>query len=183
MVQASELEHSLLKSERPSSLAQAIIDLGRLNKTIYLLNYIDDEGYRRRILTQLNRGEGRHKVARTICHGRRGEIRKAYREGQEDQLGALGLVTNAVVSGIRFTCRRHWSICSLKAWTSIRKTGLGSRPSSRNTSMCSGVTPLPWPIPLQVGTYGHSTPKGGMRRLSATFRSNDCRIPILLFLL
>ncbi len=96
-VQASELVRSLLKSERPSSLAQAIIDLGRINKTIYLLNYIDDETYRRRILTQLNRGEGRHKVARTICHGKRGEIRKAYREGQEDQLGALGLVTNAVV--------------------------------------------------------------------------------------
>ncbi len=28
---------------------------------------------------------------------KRGEIRKAYREGQEDQLNALGLVTNAVV--------------------------------------------------------------------------------------
>jgi Tn3 transposase DDE domain len=50
-----------------------------------------------RILTQLNRGEGRHSVARVICHGQRGEIRKRYREGQEDQLGALGLVTNAVV--------------------------------------------------------------------------------------
>jgi len=35
--------------------------------------------------------------ARVICHGRRGEIHKRYREGQEDQLGALGLVTNAVV--------------------------------------------------------------------------------------
>ncbi|EST82870.1 transposase, partial [Escherichia coli ECA-0157] len=32
-----------------------------------------------------------------ICYGQRGEIRKRYREGQEDQLGALGLVTNAVV--------------------------------------------------------------------------------------
>ncbi|KZB74146.1 transposase [Yersinia pestis] len=31
------------------------------------------------------------------CYGQRGEIRKRYREGQEDQLGALGLVTNAVV--------------------------------------------------------------------------------------
>lgn len=96
-VQASELVRSLLKSERPSSLAQAIIELGRIIRTIYLLNYIDDEVYRRRILTQLNRGEGRHQVARTICHGKRGEIRKAYREGQEDQLSALGLVTNAVV--------------------------------------------------------------------------------------
>jgi TnpA family transposase len=86
-----------LKSDRPSSLAKAIIDAGRINKTLYLLNYVDDEDYRRRILTQLNRGEGRHAVARVICHGQRGEIRKRYREGQEDQLGALGLVTNAVV--------------------------------------------------------------------------------------
>lgn len=96
-VQASELIRTLLKSERPSSLAQAIIEAGRVNKTLYLLNYIDDVDYRRRILTQLNRGEGRHSVARAICHGHHGEIRKRYREGQEDQLGALGLVTNALV--------------------------------------------------------------------------------------
>ena len=96
-VQASELIRSLLKSDRPSSLAQAIIEAGRINKTIYLLNYMDDEDYRRRILAQLNRGEGRHAVARAICHGQRGEIRKRYREGQEDQLGALGLVINALV--------------------------------------------------------------------------------------
>ncbi len=64
--------------------------------TAHLLNYIDDEDYRRRILTQFNCGESRHAVARFICHGQRGEIRKRYTEGQEDQLGALGLVTNAV---------------------------------------------------------------------------------------
>ena len=40
------------------------MEVGRVNKTLYLLNYIDDEEYRRRILTQLNRGEGRHAVAR-----------------------------------------------------------------------------------------------------------------------
>lgn len=85
-VQASELIRSLLKSDKPSSLAKAIIEVGRINKTLYLLNYIDDEDYRRRILTQLNRGEGRHSVARIICHGQRGEIRKRYREGQEDQI-------------------------------------------------------------------------------------------------
>ena len=96
-VHAPELIRSLLRSDKPSSLAKAITEAGRINKTLYLLNYIDDEDYRRRILTQLNRGEGRHAVARIICHGQRGEIRKRYREGQEDQLGALGLVTNAVV--------------------------------------------------------------------------------------
>jgi TnpA family transposase len=94
---ASELIRSLLKSDKPSNLAKAIIDAGRINKTLYLLNYINDEDYRRRILTQLNRGEERHHVARAIFHGRRGEMRKPYREGQEDQLGALGLVLNAVV--------------------------------------------------------------------------------------
>ncbi|MGA6781295.1 Tn3 family transposase, partial [Klebsiella pneumoniae] len=63
-VQVSVLVRSLLKSERPSGLTQAIIEVGRINKTLYLLNYIDDEDYRRRILTQLNRGESRHAVAR-----------------------------------------------------------------------------------------------------------------------
>jgi len=96
-VHASELIRTILKSDRPSGLALAIIEAGRINKTLYLLNYINDEDYRRRILTQLNRGEGRHSVARAICYGQRGEIRKRYKEGQEDQLGALGLVTNASI--------------------------------------------------------------------------------------
>lgn len=57
------------------------MEVERLNKTLYLLNYIDDEDYRRRILTQLNRGEGCHAVTRAICYGQRGEIRKRYSEG------------------------------------------------------------------------------------------------------
>lgn len=50
-IHASELIRSLLRSSRPSGLAQAIMEVGRVNKTLYLLNYIDDEDYRRRILT------------------------------------------------------------------------------------------------------------------------------------
>jgi hypothetical protein len=64
---------------------------------LYLLNYVDDETYRRRILTQLNRGEGRHSLSRVVFYGRRGEVRQPYREGQEDQLSALGLVVNVLV--------------------------------------------------------------------------------------
>ncbi|MGT4200729.1 Tn3 family transposase, partial [Klebsiella pneumoniae] len=37
-VQVSVLVRSLLKSERPSGLTQAIIEVGRINKTLYLLN-------------------------------------------------------------------------------------------------------------------------------------------------
>lgn len=83
--------------ERPSSLTQALIEVGRINKTRYVLNYIENADYRRRILTQRKRGEGRHALARAIGYGQRGEIRKRYREGPEDQLDALGFVTNAVV--------------------------------------------------------------------------------------
>lgn len=96
-ISASELVRSLLRSERPSTLARALGELGRINKTLYLLPYIDDESYRRRILVQLNRHEGRHALSRDTFHGRRGELRQRYREGQEDQLGALGLVVNVIV--------------------------------------------------------------------------------------
>lgn len=96
-VSASEFIRTLQSSERPSTLAKALTELGRIAKTLYLLNYIDDSAYRRRILTQLNRQEGRHAVARVTFHGQRGELRQRYREGQEDQLGALGLVVNIMI--------------------------------------------------------------------------------------
>jgi TnpA family transposase len=95
-VSASELMRSFLGT-RVSTLARAIGELGRIPKTLHLLAYLDDERYRRRILNQLNRSEGRHRLARLIFHGQKGEVRQRYREGQEDQLGALGLVLNMVV--------------------------------------------------------------------------------------
>ncbi len=61
------------------------------------MTYIGDEWQRRSILQQLNRGEGRHSLARVVFHGKRGELRQRYREGQEEQLGALGLVVNLIV--------------------------------------------------------------------------------------
>jgi TnpA family transposase len=66
-------------------------------KLEFTMNMLDDENKRRSTLTQLNRGEGRHSLARTIFHGKRDELRQRYREGQEDQLGALGLVLNMIV--------------------------------------------------------------------------------------
>ena len=38
---------------RPTPTGRAIAELGRIAKTLYLLAYLDDEPYRRRILTQL----------------------------------------------------------------------------------------------------------------------------------
>lgn len=95
-VSASELIRVLHAGGRPTGLGRAIAELGRAPKTVHLLKYVDDPVYRRGILVQLNRQEGRHSLARAVFHGQRGELRQRYREGQEDQLDALGLVVNAI---------------------------------------------------------------------------------------
>lgn len=97
-VRAYDLLRMLARDGRPSALGQALAEYGRIAKTLHLLAYVDsDDGYRRQIGAQLNIQESRHQLARRIFHGQRGELRQRYREGQEDQLGALGLVLNAVV--------------------------------------------------------------------------------------
>lgn len=88
---------TLQTGNRPTSLAQAIAEIGRADKTIHMLTYLDDENKCRRTLQLLNRGEGRHAVARNLLHGKRGELRQAYRESQEDQLKSSGLVLNIIV--------------------------------------------------------------------------------------
>ncbi|MFE9574366.1 Tn3 family transposase [Streptomyces sp. NPDC006692] len=61
------------------------------------LQFVSDDGSHRMIGKQLNITEARHRLARRIFFGQRGELRRHYREGMEDQLGALGLALNAVV--------------------------------------------------------------------------------------
>jgi TnpA family transposase len=94
---ATGIMRTLQVGDRPTQLALALAEFGRIEKTLHSLNYIDDENRRRATLLQLNRTEGRHSLARDVFHGKRGELRQRYREGQEDQLGALGLVVNIIV--------------------------------------------------------------------------------------
>jgi TnpA family transposase len=97
LVQATSIMRTLQVGDRPTKLAQAVAEIGRVDKTIHILTSINDEAKRRRTLIQLNRGEDRHSLARVVFHGKRGELRQHYPEGQEDQLGALGLVVNVIV--------------------------------------------------------------------------------------
>ena len=95
-IHAGAIMRVLQVRERPTTLARALAELGRIIKTLHMLGYVDSKEKRRRILTQLNRQEFRHRLARRVCHGDRGEIRKAHRQEQEEQLGALGLTLNAI---------------------------------------------------------------------------------------
>ena len=80
----------------PTQLGDALAQYGRIFKTLHILSYVDDEPYRREIKAIRNLQEGRHDLARTAFHGRKGELRHGYRDGMEDQLGALGLVLNCI---------------------------------------------------------------------------------------
>ncbi len=97
VVRAAGLTCVLQTNDRPTKLARALQELGRLIKSSIYAAVHRRRTYRRRILVQLNRGESRHQLARTIFHDKRGELRQRYRDGQEDQLGALGLVVNLIV--------------------------------------------------------------------------------------
>ena len=90
-VSAMGIMRTLQVGDRPTQLALALAEFGRIEKTLHSLNYIDDENRRRATLLQLNRTEGRHSLARDVFHGKRGELRQRYREGQEDQLGGTGV--------------------------------------------------------------------------------------------
>jgi TnpA family transposase len=93
----SAILRSLQRGPNPSSLARALAELGRVIKTLHVLNYCHDPAYRRAIHHQLQRGETRNSLARDVFHGGRGQLRQHYQVGQENQLGALGLMVNIIV--------------------------------------------------------------------------------------
>lgn len=105
-----------------------------------MLHYLRDEAYRRRILTQLNHTEQRHKLARRLAYGNRGELKQAYREGQEEQLGALGLLLNLVV---------YWNTVYLdRALDDLLQHG-----SQINAEAISRITPLSYDHIRILGRY------------------------------
>ena len=142
--------------ERPTTLAKALMHLGRLIKSLHILNYVDDADFRRRSLIQLNRQEFRHKLARKIYHGERGEIRNALRQGQEEQLGALGLALNAIT---------HWNaIYMQEAIAQLTSQGQVIQPTD-----VARLSPIRWQQINFLGKYDITLPEsvaqGGLRPL------------------
>ncbi len=98
-VRAYDLLRTLGREGRLTQLRQVFMEYGRIAKTLHLLRVVDpvDGAYRRQMSRQLTVQESHRKLARDICHGRRGQIMQAYHDSQENQLGSLGLVLNAAV--------------------------------------------------------------------------------------
>jgi TnpA family transposase len=83
---------------RQNALARALQEYGRLVKTNFILRYLLSEDYRRRINTQLNKGEALHALRLFLFFANQGLLRQHQPEDQANQASCLTLVTNAVMA-------------------------------------------------------------------------------------
>jgi TnpA family transposase len=87
----------LASSASSDRLAKALTALGRALKSIYLLRYIRDLELQAHMQLQVNRGEGRHQLARRLFFANQG----AFQTGDYDEImnkaTCLSLLSNAVV--------------------------------------------------------------------------------------
>ncbi len=81
-----------------NGLLGALQEYGRLVKTNFILRYLNSEDYRRRINTQLNKGEKLHDLRRFLFFAYQGFIQRQQDENLANQSTCLTLVTNAVVA-------------------------------------------------------------------------------------
>ena len=96
-VTASLMLRKLGSYPRQNGLALALRELGRIERTLFLLNWLQDVGLRRRVQVGLNKGEARNALARAVFFNRLGEIRDRGFEQQRYRASGLNLVTAAIV--------------------------------------------------------------------------------------
>jgi TnpA family transposase len=97
-VTASLLISRLQSYRRQNALTRALLEYGRLVKTIFILRYLESEQFRRRINTQLNKGESLHSLREFLFFANRGKIRRKQGEEQVHQATCLNLLTNCVIA-------------------------------------------------------------------------------------
>jgi TnpA family transposase len=95
---ASLVVGKLHASARRSALAQALVEYGSIQRTVFALRYLADEAYRRRITRQLNKGESLHSLRRDLSFAHEGAIRRRHLDQQTEQALCLSLVVNAIIT-------------------------------------------------------------------------------------
>jgi TnpA family transposase len=96
-VTASLIMRQLASHPRQNGVAAALRELGRLERTLFTLDWIDDPDLRRGTGQELNKGESRNSLARAVFIHRLGEIRDRTYENQQHRASGLNLVVSAIV--------------------------------------------------------------------------------------
>lgn len=77
--------------------AKALVELGKIVKTIFVLRYISDSKFRHTIQLQLNRGEHRHALAQHVFFADQGIFKTNDYEEIMNKASCLSLVSNAIL--------------------------------------------------------------------------------------
>ena len=95
-VTASLILRKLSAYPRQNGLAVGLRELGRIERTLFTLKWLQDPALRRRVSAGLNKGEARNSLARAVFFYRLGEIRDRSYENQRYRASGLNLVVAAI---------------------------------------------------------------------------------------
>ena len=139
-VTASLMLRKLGSYPRQNGLAVALRELGRIERSLFTLDWLQNVELRRRVHAGLNKGEARNALARAVFFNRLGEMRDRSFENQRYRASGLTLVTAAIVL---------WNTVYLeRAIQAIRDHG---QPVDEN--LLQHVLPLGWEHINLTGDY------------------------------
>ena len=96
-VTASLMLRKLGSYPRQNGLALALRELGRIERSLFILDWLQNVDLRRRVNAGLNKGEARNALARAVFLNRLGELRDRSFDQQRYKASGLTLVTSAIV--------------------------------------------------------------------------------------
>ncbi|WP_062213064.1 Tn3 family transposase [Aureimonas sp. AU12] len=139
-VTPSLILRKLAAYRQQNSLAAALREIGRIERTLFTLRWFEDPGLRRAVTAELNKGEARNGLARAVAFHRLGRFRDRGLENQKTRAAALNLVTAAI---ILFNCRYLG-----RALDELRRQGRPIDPA-----MQAQLSPLGWDRINLTGDY------------------------------
>ena len=94
---ATQLLKRLTSYSRQHKLYTALKEFGKIIKTDFLLNFIDDVAFRQRIEKQLNKVEASNKFAKAVFFGNNAEFTVATEEEQNIANNCKRLIQNTII--------------------------------------------------------------------------------------
>ncbi|KQZ40452.1 Tn3 family transposase [Ensifer sp. Root558] len=140
LVPPSVILKKLAASPRQNRLNQALREMGRIERSIFICDWLLDTKLRRRSHAILNKGESRHALARAVFLHQLGELRNRVAETMAYRASGLNLVVNAIIL---------WNTVYLsRAVDYVRGQGIAIP-----DDLLSQVAPLPWAHIALTGDY------------------------------
>lgn len=93
----SNILRQLASFPRQNELAIALREIGRIERTIFILKWVSSMAMQRRTQMGLNKGEAHHALKRALSFNRRGEITDRFSENQHLRMMHLNLLAAIII--------------------------------------------------------------------------------------